>query len=734
MHDRSPTPGKEAVPSPTRRCLAVPFALLALLIPSVAGAAPKAPHVDAGRAKTCDYLLGGSTCLAPIPNDYFTVADKRTDTGRRVRFAAGAMPANGAGVHIDPTQWNRNDGFSPGITIIARVPGLDNDAAYARTGLVPSTDMARYADKRQAAVVIDAKTGKRQLIWTELDALAKADTDRNLLIRPGRNYREGHRYVVALRTLRDRDGKVLEAPAGFRIFRDRLASKQGFVNRRRGHMESIFKALKKAGIARGNLYAAWDFTVASRRALSERMLHIRNDAFATLGDTNLVDQKVAGKAPAFTVTKVTDFERCTMAETEKCPAGQDRDLRRQVEGTFEVPCYLDQAGCPSGASFALDKKGLPVRTPGNVDQAPFVCNIPWSAVKDGVTVKLLPALYGHGLFGDIGEARRSRNVHQLGDENQVLVCATDFQGMADEDVANAAPALLDLSKFSPLVDRLQQGFLNFTFLGRLLRTTDGFTSNEAFSLAGAPVIDTSSVAYYGNSQGGIQGGPVTAISPDVTRSVLYVPGMTYSILLPRSVDFDDPDPAEADFAGLLYSSSGYADESQHPLILDLMQMLWDRGEPSGYAQHMTGHPLPGTPAHHVLIEMAVGDHQVANIQAEALARTIGAELRQPAFDPGRSLAVQPGFALGTLGALPRDAAAIIPWDIGPLREQDGKTMGTDPPPPVNIPPSTGQDPHDYVIQHSPEIRRQIAEYMRPGGKIVEVCGGAPCRTPDWAGP
>jgi hypothetical protein len=28
------------------------------------------------------------------------------------------------------------------------------------------------------------------------------------------------------------------------------------------------------------------------------------------------------------------------------------------------------------------------------------------------------------------------------------------------------------------------------------------------------------------------------------------------------------------------------------LILSLMQLLWDRGEADGYAQHMTGDPLP----------------------------------------------------------------------------------------------------------------------------------------------
>ena len=54
-------------------------------------------------------------------------------------------------------------------------------------------------------------------------------------------------------------------------------------------------------------------------------------------------------------------------------------------------------------------------------------------------------------------------------ENNVLTCATDFIGMSEDDVSPAAiPALQDLSKFPPLTDRLQQGFLNFIYLGRLL--------------------------------------------------------------------------------------------------------------------------------------------------------------------------------------------------------------------------------------------------------------------------
>ena len=164
------------------------------------------------------------------------------------------------------------------------------------------------------------------------------------------------------------------------------------------------------------------------------------------------------------------------------------------------------------------------------------------------------------------------------------------------------------------------------YLGRLLTQPDGFVSDPAFQFSGHPVLDPSHVYYYGNSQGGIAGGALTAVEPDVTRSVLYVPGMNYSLLLTRSVDFED-------YASILYPA--YKDEGQRPLLISLIQSMWDRGEPSGYANHMTTDPLPDTPSHKVLIEMSYGDHQVANVATEAEARTIGAPLRQPALDANR---------------------------------------------------------------------------------------------------
>src|SRR4029453_4981551 len=132
------------------------------------------------------------------------------------------------------------------------------------------------------------------------------------------------------------------------------------------------------------LYLAWDFTVASERSLTGRMLHIRDDAFKTLGDTNLRDLTVAGSSPAFTVDSVTDL---TPAE--------DNRIARKATGTITVPCYLTN-GCAPGGRFSLDGSGLPRRM-GTV-AAKFYCNIPRSVLDPASPPKARPSLYGHGLL------------------------------------------------------------------------------------------------------------------------------------------------------------------------------------------------------------------------------------------------------------------------------------------------------------------------------------------------
>src|SRR5437773_1800823 len=72
----------------------------------------------------CD-PIDPTACLLPFPNDFFTVPDATTDTGLRVHLDAAGMPRNAQATPIDPSEWNRNDGFSPGAEIVTHVSGLD---------------------------------------------------------------------------------------------------------------------------------------------------------------------------------------------------------------------------------------------------------------------------------------------------------------------------------------------------------------------------------------------------------------------------------------------------------------------------------------------------------------------------------------------------------------------------------------------------------------------------------
>jgi hypothetical protein len=134
--------------------------------------------------------------------------------------------------------------------------------------------MAQAFAKRAPIVVIDASTGKRALIWSELDANATGPSTTNLLIHPGKNFTEGHAYIVALRGLRNAGGHLISAPSWFARLRDNR-SLPPIESAQRARYERIFRALKQAGIARGNLYEAWDFTVGSRQSLTSRMPTLR---------------------------------------------------------------------------------------------------------------------------------------------------------------------------------------------------------------------------------------------------------------------------------------------------------------------------------------------------------------------------------------------------------------------------------------------------------------------------
>ena len=709
---------------------------LSLVAFAVIGFAASVSAPAASAAK-CD-PIDPRACLLPWPNNQFTKADKRMPTGLRLDLAAKDMPKNKAGQPIDMSAFAGNDGFSPGAQIMTRVPGF----SLARTGAVSLKNLGAYT-KRDAPVIVLDVSGKRPVrwpVWAEINSNAAAAADSSLDVHPAKNWAEGHRYVVVLRNLKNAGGARIKPNAAFR----KLIAK-GAKGARAKHYVSILRSLKQAKISTKGLYLTWDFTVASEQGLAGRFLAMRDAAFKQLGDSNLKDGKVpaSSKAPPFTITTVTNFVRCET--TDGCADGSDPYIARHIEGTLTVPCFLVKDGkgdCSPGASMNYrSKKGLwvPAQKSGATYQAKFACNIPWVALERPGTAR--PSLYGHGLLGSIGELNQGQ-LKKMAQEHDMVFCATPEIGMSAEDVPNAVTILKNYSTFNTFPDRLQQGMLDGLLLGRLLIHPQGLGSSANFQADGKPVIDSSRLYYDGNSQGGIFGGALTAVSPDFTRAVLGVNGMNYSLLVWRSTDFSS-------YLGV--TTGEYPNPLDRELIINVMQSLWDRGESNGYAQHMTTNPYPNTPKHSVLMQIAVGDHQVSNFAAEVQARTIGALGWKPggmAFNPGRTIespqwwgikAVKPGYT----------GSVLVAWDSGPVHTtgsnetQDLKVFGTNPSPLINSPltsavdgefdkgvyvPGTvgdGRDPHE-LPRNTPAARQQKSDFLRPDGQFTDQCAGKPC--------
>jgi hypothetical protein len=86
-------------------------------------------------APGCD-PLDTRHCLLPFPSDAFTTDDPTSPSGLRVALPVAGMPTNTGGVVVDPTDWNRNDGFNPNASILTYVADLDPEASDFLHGLI----------------------------------------------------------------------------------------------------------------------------------------------------------------------------------------------------------------------------------------------------------------------------------------------------------------------------------------------------------------------------------------------------------------------------------------------------------------------------------------------------------------------------------------------------------------------------------------------------------------------
>ena len=321
----------------------------------------------------------------------------------------------------------------------------------------------------------------------------------------------------------------------------------------------------------------------------------------------------------------------------------------------------------------------------------FVVQVP-NAATTGTPGAILQT--GHGLLGSWDQGLNSYYA-VIAQEGNFVHGAVDMIGMAEEDQGTAIQALTDDPMiFRPFFDRQLQGMTNQLVFMRMMK--GAFAADPALDFGQGSAIDTSEAYYRGSSQGGIFGATYMALSTDVTRGVLDVPGAPYNLLLNRSVDFEP-------FSDVMRFSYPGARDAQ--IVLGLLQMLWDRVEPNGYLPFIRENTLPGTPEHEVLMHVAIGDHQVSPLGAHYMARTIGAPLVEPAT---RAL-----FGIEEAQA-PFEGSALVEVDYGDL---------VDPLPDTNVPTESElDDPHGWPRAEPWQIE-QSSIFLRTG-TVTHQCDGA----------
>jgi len=616
---------------------------------------------------TCDPLQPDD-CAFPWPSSVYMKPDETTATGHRLQFAPTTLPKNAGGVHVDPTALHAFDGYGVGSAALVHFPHLDP------SNLPDENHISESLAEDAAIVWLEIVDGEIRRIpwWAELDSNESDPAQQALYIHPAVILREGAREVIGIRNLQDTAGESIPPSAAFLALRDGGAEDDDELSWRVPRFEEVFELLGDAGMSRSELVLAWDFVTASSESLHGDLLAIRAAGFAATGP----------EGPELTIAEVIEF-------TEE----EDADIAIEITGTFRVPSFMEPWSVEGKDSTILHRDA-----DGNVAQngwrdAPMWIRIPRAAL-DGTPQGLM--LYAHGLNGSGSQVRAGHNSRVANTQNMIYF-GCDLIGMSDADVEAIVAMITNMSHFRIIPERVHQGMLEHLLLTRAMR--ERFADLETITSRGIQV-NTDELFFSGISQGGIYGGTVMALSQDITRGHLGVPGQNYSLLLHRSVNFTP-------FFEVLKAFYPYTRDQA--VILQACQTLWDRVDSSSHYRHIEVDPFPDTPPHQVLLASATGDYQVALVTNEITVRS----------DVGVALLPDYGKAVDgvDVSPYPHMGSGLVNYDFGNPWPEPGNQ------PPLDL----GEDPHGLARQMDHHTE-QMMHFLRHG-EIIDVCGGDGC-TPE----
>jgi len=529
--------------------------------------------------------LDTSHCLFPFPSDRFL-----DHSGDRPSLQFGVSLPRPAGEDpLGDQHFRPYDGFSVVTPVRLHLADVDLDGSNAPR--LTSIDRSLEADS--PTVVIDADTGERQAHWTEIDHFSRDGAAPITTIRFPAPLQGARRFIVAIRDMKNTAGSLLEPSAAFRPLRDQTASTWRGMHARRAHYEAeIFPALDTAGVARETLQIAWDFTTQSEADATGLGVAMRDALYAAIGD----------EGPNYTITSVEELT-------------DHPDIARKITLDVEVPSFVEPM-VDNVRRIRRDASGNPVIE--GTETVEVVIQIPHSVVASPGTAGVLQ--YGHGLLYRGVEAEKDF-VQQPANRHGFIIVASDMQGMDEDNIATWANVLGTPERFPHLSEEPLQGIMNHLATMRLLK---GRFTQETDALAtngGQPFYDPSKLYYYGNSQGGTLGTTIMALSHDVERGVLGVPGCAFEFLLHRSTGF-------AGFASIL--SLTYP-EADFIALISLISLGFSRIEGVAFAP-LIQRETAGL-SKRVLLHIAKEDSVVDNKASYLLAHATDSKVLTPAVQP-----------------------------------------------------------------------------------------------------
>jgi hypothetical protein len=629
------------------------------LRPDAAPPGPDAGAADAMPVRSGCNPIVGDDCITPFPSS-FHLEPAATATGVRIAIAPDVLPRSATGIQIRPDRLNGKDGFSPST------PFLVYFAAGVDAAQLPSyPDFEGSTSAGSPVQLLEWETLARVPLFAELDANAEAGERQVLLIHPMERLLPGKRYIVALVGLRDGAGAPL-LPAPFRALRDGGALGVDLAPLR-ARYDEIFERLDTAGVPRASLSLAWDVTTSSDDTSTGHLLAMRDEALA------LADAGELG----FRVVSSRDTP-------------EDAHRLRELHLALEAPAYLESTA--PAALLRFDDEGQPAAD--GVREFDVTVVIPRCAAT--ATRPLPIVVFGHGLFGTAAGTLAARPILEVAEEMCMILVGHDWIGLSTADVGIIAGTVLpDLNKIYVITDRLQQAHVNGLVMARLMRTA--IKDHPAMAVGDRAVTDGSEMYYFGISNGGVQGGAFMALTPDVERGVLNVPGCEWSLMIYRSTQFLPLYPI---------LDTIFPDPLDRQLLVASSQSEWDHTDPATFAPHIVRDPLPGVGPKRVILQESIGDAQVPNMATRIFARAIGLS----------------GFGLV-------ERVPGIPEVDGPLDSAytQWNAHKLPLPPPGNMPAPDDNGAHG-AIQDLPALREQIQLFFRPDGLAVNTCGG-PCDFP-----